>query len=229
MSLARQQKLHALPDDIQLSLCRLDDDQDIPLAQALASLSDQEHSRAMRFRFKQDQMRFMRGRGFMRRALGHQLGMRAADVPLIEGAYNKPALRCQGPGFNLSHSGPLAVLVIRDTGSVGVDLEVADRAVDPQSVARGCFQAHERAALRAVPKAAQSACFLTFWTAKEALMKLTGAGLFLDPKSIGLRLQDGLPFAVPCGFDAPSNHRAVSLFFPDLGPDHVVAVAWEQS
>ena len=212
---------HDVPHGLHVEFCSLDDDRDIALATARASLSSTEQARAARFRFEHDRSRYIRGRGFMRRALGHCLGLPPADVPLIEEHNAKPALACQGPGFNLSHSKGLAVLAINDNGPVGVDLELENRRIDPLSVAPGCFQAHEIDALTALPKAKQRARFLTFWTAKEALMKLTGAGMSLDPKSIALRLQDGHP----TGFDAPAGHRAVELTLPDLGPDHFIALA----
>ncbi|MEM6386096.1 MAG: 4'-phosphopantetheinyl transferase superfamily protein [Pseudomonadota bacterium] len=211
-----------LPGDVWLRFCNLDDDRDIALSEARDALSSKETARADRFRFERDAYRYIRGRGFVRQQLGRALSCAAKDVPLIEAPKGKPALAGPGPGFNLSHSAGLAVLALRQNGPIGVDLEL-DRGLDPLKIAPACFQAHEIAALEAQKEAlSQRALFLTYWTAKEALMKLTGEGMALDPKAISLRLQG----THPTGFDAPAPHRTVHLCQPDLGPGRTMALAW---
>ena len=49
----------------------------------------------------------------------------------------------------------------------------------------------EVAALADLPTDVRVRRFLSFWTAKEARMKLTGEGLSLDPLDISLKLRDG--------------------------------------
>ena len=215
--------LPEMPDGLSLEFCRRDDDRDMTLAAARASLTPAERARAARFRFDRDAHRYIRGRGMLRRALSARLGLAPGAVPLTEGARKKPELAVPGPGFNFSNSGALGVLVLREGGAVGVDLELADRALDPLALAPNCFQDHETAVLAALPEPARLARFLAFWTAKEALMKLTGEGMYLAPTSIGLRLEDGLPV----GFDAPAPHRGVTLFCPTLQPECHLALAWE--
>ncbi len=215
----------ALPASMSLAQCRLDDDRDIRLASAWSSLSATEQSRAKRFRLAKYSARYIRGRGFMRQILGQRLGCAARDVALTQGPYHKPELCHPGPGFNLSHSQDIALLAIREDGDIGLDLELCDRVIDPLHVARSCFQDHEFEALCALPDAARPARFFDFWTAKEALMKLTGAGMHLDPKSIALRLEDGSAG----GYQAPAAHRCVKLIQPKLGPDLHVSIAWGDS
>lgn len=215
-----------LPPGVSLGFCHLDDDRDIDLGTATAWLAPQEQARADRFHFPRDAKRFIRGRGFLRRRLGAALDMAPAEVPLTEGPHKKPEILGQGPGFNLSHSGALLVLALREEGPVGVDLELADRSIDPMALAPTCFVDHEIEALAGMADpAAQLGRFLTFWTAKEALMKLTGQGMYLAPKDIALRLKAGHPV----GFDAPQAHRDVRLTCPDTDPGHHLAIAWETS
>ena len=80
-----------------------------------------------------------------------------------------------GPEFSLSHGGDLAVLLISDT-PCGVDVECADRAVSErirERVFQRIFQREEADSERA---------FSWLWTRKEAVMKLDGRGLGLDPR-----------------------------------------------
>lgn len=196
-------------DDLRIEFCRLDVDFDIPLEAARQCLSSEEAARAARFKFARDAERYIRGRGFMRTVLGHELRMAPEHVLLADGPQGKPHLSgdrlCH---FNLSHSGNLAVLAVRKSGPVGVDLELADRALDPMSLAESCFRPHEiNALLACATPEAQRATFFNFWTAKEALMKLTGLGMALEPKSISLDLHNGLA----AGFSEPSIYRPVTL------------------
>lgn len=81
------------------------------------------------------------------------------DDDLLYGPYGKPFLANGGPEFSLSHAGEYVILVTHDT-PVGVDIEP----ITPE---------HDEA-------------FLREWTAREAIMKLTGLGLQLGPESINL-------------------------------------------
>ena len=60
----------------------------------------------------------------LRRILGRHCGLSPDEVPLLCGQWGKPFLRA-GPSFNLSSAGNLAVIVVRRTGEVGVDVQTA--------------------------------------------------------------------------------------------------------
>ena len=106
-------------------------------------------------------------------------GLLLAEYVADEGAVlrtpeGKPYLP-GGPEFSLSHGGDLAVLLISDT-PCGVDVECADRAVSErirERVFQRIFQREEADSERA---------FSWLWTRKEAVMKLDGRGLGLDPQ-----------------------------------------------
>jgi 4'-phosphopantetheinyl transferase len=202
---------------VALHFCLLDDDATIPLTKAAALLSPLEAARAARLRFDRDRARFIRGRGFLRRVLGDVTGLAPAALPLTTGAHGKPGLDLPAaPGFNLSHSGGLAVLALRAAGPVGIDLEACAPARDHTGLYDTTLAAAEAAQLRALPLALKARAFLACWTAKEAVMKLTGAGLALDPRDIRLRLETGVPRAV--------LSPAARLFAVPL-PDHVCHIA----
>jgi 4'-phosphopantetheinyl transferase len=219
------QTLPAQSEAVDLSLCRLDLDDDIALDVALALLSPAERDRAGRFRFARDRERFVRGRGHMRRTLAQMTGINPATLVLEAGERGKPRLSPMfdqaTPHFNLSHSGGLAVLAVSWEGPLGIDLEFRDRRLDPARLAPTVLVASERRALECSESGEVLAKFLAMWTAKEARMKLTGEGMALDPRLIELRLDQGWP----TGYRLPIG-PALRLDFPDIGrPDAICALA----
>ena len=208
-----------------LSLCRLDLDDDIALDEALALLSAAERDRAGRFQFARDRDRFVRGRGYLRRTLARATGINAAALVLETGEHGKPRLRPlpgrATPHFNLSHSGGLAVLAVSEEGPLGIDIEFRDRRLDPARLSSTVLVASERQAIERSASEDVLAVFLAMWTAKEARMKLTGDGMALDPRLIELRLNQGWP----TGYRLPLG-PALRLDFPDIGrPDVICALA----
>ena len=203
----------ACPAGISLAQCRLDEDDDIALAEATALLSPSETARAARFHFDRDRDRYVRGRGFLRHTLGQALGQPAAGLELTEGPQGKPELASHDLAFNLSHSRDLAVLALSARGPIGIDLEFTDRAVDVGALAQSVFCAHEIDILNALPPATRQTRFFAFWTAKEARMKLTGEGMSLPPKAISLILKDGWPV----GYCRPTHAATIEAVFLATG------------
>lgn len=96
---------------------------------------------------------------------------------LVVGAHGKPALADATLQFNLSHAqGAVLVALARDQ-AVGVDLERPGRARPHLALAQRYFCASETALIAAAEPAQREALFLTFWTAKEALLKALGRGI----------------------------------------------------
>ena len=107
----------------------------------------------------------------MRRVLAGVVGLPPADLALLEGDKGKPFLP-GGPEFNLSHTGPLALLALA-AFPVGVDVELC-RPVE-RGVADLVFTAAERAEWAASGWA--DAAFYRGWTRKEAVLKARGDSL----------------------------------------------------
>ncbi len=187
----------AIPREVEIALCRLDDDGDIALATAARWLSPAERDRADRFRLPRDRHRFVRGRGFLRRSLARRLDRDPRSLAIGAAPGGKPCLPDGGLSFNLSHSGGLAALAVSAVHEVGIDIELlaAGPALDGDlaGMIDTCFHPDEAAAIRAAPLPRRT--FLQFWTAKEARMKLTGEGLGLDPRAIVLGHEEGRPVA----------------------------------
>lgn len=167
----------------------LNDDSVMPLSDAWISLNAEEIRRAKRFAFERDRSRFVRGRAIVRAVLAEVLGgSEPAALALQTVGQGKPTLldhpECH---FNLSHSGDQAVLAISEA-PVGIDIESRDRRIDPHKLGQAVFCAPEMAAIERANGSTAHTLFFRFWTAKEAIMKLTGEGFSLSPKEIALVL-----------------------------------------
>ena len=202
--------------EVEVSECCLDTDEDLSSDAAYATLNVEERARAERFVFRRDALRFVRGRGFLRRRLGERLGLPAAEAPIATGKHGKPFVCGYRTRFNLSHTDSHAVLALSSDAEVGIDIEALDqpgpRIEELDGLAQMCLNAEERRALADLEPGRRSRRFLRFWTAKEALMKLTGEGFALDPLDIKLQRLDGEPvaYAGPHGTETELRYIRVS-------------------
>ena len=99
------------------------------------------------------------------------------DEQLITGKNGKPYLKNKSTFFNISHSGDYAVLAVADS-EIGVDIEKVTHY--SEAVAMRCFTQEERDWLKTQPG---NEAFFRLWTAKESVMKATGFGFSLPPRS----------------------------------------------
>jgi 4'-phosphopantetheinyl transferase len=153
-----------------------------------ALLAPPERERAARMRVERIRNRFVVGRGLLRTLLGRYVGVPGAELELAYGDHGKPFLVQAGPWFNLSHSGGVALLAFSASAEVGVDVELADRRVDPLQIAGRFFSPAEVETLRSLPEALRQRAFLTCWTRKEAFIKARGDGLSLPLDSFDVTL-----------------------------------------
>lgn len=147
-----------------------------------ATLSDDERSRAARFRFERDRRRFVVARGVLRDLLGQYLGCDPGAIRFVRNAFGKPELHPDFGGrlkFNLAHSADLALIAIALDAWVGVDIECIEgrEESDYADVARSFFSPTEVDALSRVPSHRYVEAFLSRWTMKEAYVKARGTGL----------------------------------------------------
>src|SRR5881394_833913 len=87
-----------------------------------ATLSDDERSRAARFRFERDRQRFVVARGVLRELLGRYLDIDPGQIRFVYNAFGKPELHPDfggGLNFNLAHSADLALIAIARDARVG--------------------------------------------------------------------------------------------------------------
>ncbi len=174
----------ALVGEIHVWLARLDL-RPIERKRLVAFLSPDERSRADRFRFAKDKNRFIAGRAFLRLVLGQYLDMEPGALRFTYNEFGKPeragSFGPDNPGFNLSHSGDVALLAIAEGRRVGIDIERVREDVTPEQIAGTFFSDVEQSILEAMPATRRMEVFFQFWTRKEAFVKGTGRGFSFPP------------------------------------------------
>jgi 4'-phosphopantetheinyl transferase len=154
----------------------------------LELLSAGERARAERMARVHDRALRARSRGVLRAFLGRYLHTDPRTLRLIVDDRGKPALDPERTtagrhdysmrlSFNLSHSGEMAVYAFTRAGPVGIDIEVARRAIDTVAIAARAFGPAEAARLRELDPKTRDLEFLRAWVRHEAALKCVGVGL----------------------------------------------------
>jgi 4'-phosphopantetheinyl transferase len=183
-----------MPDQVYVSLESIGNDASINVEFAKSLLSHPEQARAELFRFEIHRNRYIRGRSLLRVKLGELLATRPDALVIKEMERGKPFIPDHNLAFNVSHSGDLAIYTFSFTLSrLGVDIEKLDREVEWEQLSQHYFTEGERLELQKVSPDKSRQLFFKIWTAKEARMKLTGEGLYLEPSQIDLVFTNQTP------------------------------------
>ena len=185
-------------------------------------LSADERLRLSRFRFADHQRRFQIGHGALRRILGGYLERDPREIAFRQGPRGKPYLAGDGPFFNLSHSGKIALIGVADA-ELGLDVEKVRHLESLMQIARRHFSAGEFTALEALDVEAQKLAFYRCWTRKEAFIKALGEGLSMSLDSFDVSVNEEPRFlACHDGREDPAHWSLVDV---SPGPDFVGACA----
>jgi 4'-phosphopantetheinyl transferase len=138
-------------------------------------------ARANRFRFDHHRRRYQIAHGVLRILLANHLHCSPAAIAFTYSERGKPAIadHCQPQGlqFNLSHSEDLGIVGISRDRLIGVDVEYVREMDNLDSLVKRFFCAEEYQYFQQAPPQQQQQIFFQLWTAKEAYLKATGAGL----------------------------------------------------
>lgn len=206
-------------DEVLVVEARLDDLPD--LCAAYDELAPSEWDRVAAFRRPADATRFA-GRAVLLRRLLAQYGVDVATSEFTKGANGKPSV--PELHFNASHSDGIALIALRRSEPVGIDVERLRPIPDVDGIAGIALDPAERAELAAVPDDERDRAVLATWTAKEALLKATGDGLSVEPSRFGFAGQSGRRHwaaSVTAGLDRLSRYR-ITHFDP---PGAIAALA----
>ncbi|MFT6388252.1 MAG: 4'-phosphopantetheinyl transferase [Cellvibrionaceae bacterium] len=145
-------------------------------------LSDEELSRARRFRQQEDQQRYLLAHGLKRLTLSKILNVEPFLLSFNVAEKGKPGCDCSGNiGFNLSHSGDWVLCGVSSVADIGVDVEIANRDVS-DAVASYSLTSGQLVEVR--QSADPSERLMLYWTQKEAISKALGLGLSIGFKSL---------------------------------------------
>lgn len=141
-------------------------------------LSAAEVRRADAFHFARDRVSYSVTRSSLRILLGRYLKADPREIRIDLHPDGKPYLRGEsGLRFNVSHSHEVALLAFARQVEVGVDVEFRREEVAVEELAERFFAAEERRAVIEASGEEKRKQFYDIWSAKEACVKASGAGL----------------------------------------------------
>lgn len=185
------------------------------------SLSEEELSRASRFRFPELTNRYVAAHGWLRQLLGSYVGQPPCALEFCQGPNGKPALLLgSNPGgiqFNMAHSGALAAIAITRDVAIGVDIELVHPIEEIPELVSQFFSQRESALFQVLPEAKRLEAFFNLWTRKEAWLKATGEGIGHLLNQVEVTFEPGRParlLNLPLGYTGRGNwtlHHLVPL------------------
>jgi 4'-phosphopantetheinyl transferase len=212
---------------VHLWTVHLEASEDI-FTRSLSWLSEEETSRAERFRFDRHRRAFVIGRAALRTLLARYLGTEAAAIQFVYGPHGKPALADPSCSlrFNASNSGSLAAFAFTTGCEIGVDVEQHRPLSDFENIADRFFSPEETAELLNLPPNEKTAGFFNCWTRKEAFIKAMGGGLSIPLDSFRVTLQPGVPARMVSLDGSEEAARGWTLHHFDPAPDYAGAIAY---
>ena len=151
----------------------------LDIEKALATVSAQRREQALKFAHESGRRLSLAVYLLLMEGLQKEYGITEAPVfDYLEGG--KPVINGHPEiHFNFSHSGKVALCAI-DSRPVGADVETA-RKITPSLIAY-TMNEEEQKIIASAPDKIMT--FLSFWTKKEAVLKLTGEGIRSDLKKV---------------------------------------------
>ena len=114
--------------------------------------------------------------GGLRRLAGVYMHRPAEQVTMRRQARGKPYVE-GAPEFNLSHTCGKTIAAF-SLDAIGIDVESGSRRVHAGELAARFFFQEEAAQIMSVDEGERKLTFLRYWVCKEAMVKLSGAGIY---------------------------------------------------
>lgn len=114
--------------------------------------------------------------GGLRRIVGVYMRVRPEEVSMRREERGKPYV-AGAPEFNLSHTSGRMIAAF-SAEPVGIDVESASRAVQAGDLARKFFFEDELDGVMKLDGSDRDLTFLRYWVCKEAIVKLSGDGIY---------------------------------------------------
>lgn len=124
-----------------------------------------------------------------------------------------------------SHSADRLLLAYAPSGTLGVDVERADRRMDALRIARRYFAGEEIYALEALDADARGIAFLRLWCAKEAVLKAHGHGIAFGLARLAFEV-DGENLRMTACDAALGDVAGWRLHMLSPEPGYVAVLAW---
>lgn len=149
-------------------------------------LSEEELSKASKFKLKKDQELYIISHGLLRVILSKYITITPGDLVFQRTGKGKPFLQNIGKKyfFNLSHTEAMVIIAINWIDEIGVDIEKINSDFSWQEIAQYYYNVAELTNLNKVGKDSAIQLFYTYWTRKESFLKAIGLGLIDDIRSL---------------------------------------------
>lgn len=155
----------------------------------LQRVSDPERMRILRYRNWADQLRALGAALLARYALAEIYRITPTEVVLARDGRGRPFMQCPegfAGDFNVSHHGAWVGCAVVEIGRVGLDI-VYPAEFTPAVLA--AFNAAERRYVENIADGQRRKSALAkLWATKEAVLKMLGTGLFVDPSAVEIQL-----------------------------------------
>ncbi len=195
-------------------------------------LSDQEIIRSNRCRVPHPQYQFVITRGILRTLLSHYVGIPPTELHFENQTQGKPMLVTPSAypiQFNVSHARGVALIAMTLQYAVGIDVEWIDRTVHDSDIAARYFSKRESTYLMSLSQQERTQAFFTFWTCKEAYLKMEGQGITGGLAQCEISIEADHPKVRLSLVDKQEPSKASSLYRIRAGSEHVGAVAFASS
>jgi len=190
-------------------------------------LSENEQTKAGRFRYPKHRDNFIISRGLLRVILGHYSGSEPEELRFYHGPHGKPMLDGEyGQGhvhFSVSHSDQLVLYAIARGQEIGVDVERIRHDFLHEPITEKYFSPREAAFIRNSPSDVRNDVFFSCWTLKEAFIKATGRGFYLPLNQFEVALDPPQLVSIQGDSEAASRWFLHSLY-PGAGYAAALAV-----
>ena len=194
-------------------------------------LTDVERSKADRCHAPHPQYQFVITRGILRILLSRYLEVSPTNIHFALQPLGKPMLdtRLEKPiQFNVSHTRGMALIAIARQYPVGIDVERIDRKIQECDIAERYFSKRESAYLASLPLPERTNQFFSYWTCKEAYLKMQGKGISEGLAQCELAIDLEKPEVRLSHPDQQGLKENYSLYRIRAGDEHIgaVALAW---
>ncbi len=181
-----------------------------------AILAADEIQRARRIRDKTHAREFAASRAALRLILGELTGSPPTSLSFATNPFGKLYLDAPAPPleFNLSHASPWTLIAVIPDRSIGVDIEEYDFDLDPLETGSVVLTRQELLKLGSLHGPLRHRMFYRLWTAKEAVLKMLGAGFSMHPQQIDVL--DALHGDKQASVSAPNQHATSTRY--ELSP-----------
>ncbi|HBH83008.1 MAG: hypothetical protein A2X04_06115 [Bacteroidetes bacterium GWF2_41_9] len=145
-------------------------------------LSDNEKSRADRFKHSTDYDCYVSVHALLRIELSRILGIKARSIKIGTAETGKPFIQGVDRSFSLSRTKNLFAFVIGNGNQyMGIDIEQIKPEIDFKNISRNYFSVNEQQLILSFNNISdQKRTFFEIWTRKEALLKAIGIGISND-------------------------------------------------